>query len=101
MEISGFGLVSPHLTDRQKVYLSRGLSQAGGKLALFDKYGQEFTLGTIEACVHHGWAEPWFENPINPDWLVCRLTDEGRRVLEAAHVEASTESGNDKQEDKM
>lgn len=73
--------MSPHLTDRQKVYLSRGLTQAGGKLPLFDEYGLEFTQETIEACMRHGWAVPWFENPIRPGWVVCRLTDEGRRVL--------------------
>jgi hypothetical protein len=30
-----------------------------------------------------GWAEPWFDNPIKPDWLVCKLTEMGRRALKA------------------
>lgn len=97
--VFGFSGMSPHLTDRQKVYLGRGLTQAGGKLALFDEYGQEFAPGTIEACVHHGWAEPLFENPINPDWVVCRLTDEGRRVIEAAFEEEVRVNDDDQQED--
>ena len=29
----------------------------------------------------HKWCEPWYANPVKPDWLVCRLTDEGRKVL--------------------
>lgn len=91
--------MSPHLTDRQKVYLSRGLTQPGGKLPLFDEYGQEFTHGTIDACIHHGWAEPWFENPINPEWVVCRLTDAGRRVLEGAHTSDHDSQEDDNQED--
>jgi hypothetical protein len=24
---------------------------------------------------------PWVQNPIKPDWLVCRLTEAGYRVL--------------------
>jgi hypothetical protein len=28
-----------------------------------------------------GWAEPWFSNPLKPDWLVCKLTDTGRALL--------------------
>jgi len=31
--------------------------------------------------VAHGWATPWVHNPIKPDWLVCRLTAAGYRVL--------------------
>jgi hypothetical protein len=29
-----------------------------------------------------GWAEPWFANPLKPDWLVCRLTAAGRAVVQ-------------------
>ena len=36
---------------------------------------------TIRACIDHGWAEPWFTNPLKPDWLVCKLTDAGRAAL--------------------
>lgn len=74
-------LMSVGPTERQALYLKRGLSQAGGKLSLFDGFGQEFSHETVEACMRHGWAVPWFENPINPDWIVCRLTDEGRKAL--------------------
>jgi hypothetical protein len=33
-----------------------------------------------QACLDCGWAEPWFNNPLKPDWLVCKLTDTGRRL---------------------
>ena len=66
----------------QRRYLSRGLNQAGGKLPLFDQDGQHFHPALIKACIGRGWAEPWFGNPLKPDWLVCRLTEKGRRALE-------------------
>ena len=68
-------------SEAQRRYLQRGANQPGGKLPLFDEDGQEIPKVTIRACVSHGWAEPWSANPIHPDWLVCRLTDEGYRVL--------------------
>ena len=68
-------------SEAQRRYLERGVSQPGGKLPLFDEDGQEIPKVTIRACISHGWAEPWSANPIHPDWLVCRLTDEGYRVL--------------------
>ena len=70
------------LSAAQRRYLSRGLNQAGGKLPLFDEYGQEVDARTIRACIRAGWAEPWFANPLKPDWLVCKLTEEGRRLVE-------------------
>ncbi len=74
------GEVSP-LSDSQQRWLSRGLDQAGGKLPLFDEEGQRYNEKTIRSCLDKGWAEPWFNNSIKPDWLVCRLTDHGREVL--------------------
>jgi hypothetical protein len=68
-------------SEAQRRYLERGLSEAGGKLPLFDRDGREVPKKTIEACIGHGWAEPWFSNPIKPDWLVCKLTADGYRVL--------------------
>jgi hypothetical protein len=65
----------------QRLWLRRGLDQPGGKLPLFDREGQEIDPRTIQACVEQGWAEPWFKNPIKPDWLVCKLTDNGRRAI--------------------
>src|ERR1700720_1849425 len=70
-------------TTPQRRYLERGLEQPGGKLPLFDRDGREVPKKTIEACIAHGWAEPWFSNPIKPDWLVCKLTAAGCRVLGA------------------
>ena len=69
----------------QRRYLSRGLNQAGGKLPLFDDEGQRFHPALIRACMSHGWSEPWFGNPLKPDWLTCKLTDKGRRVLNESH----------------
>lgn len=68
-------------TEAQRRYLERGLTQAGGKLPLFDRDGREVSRKTVESCLAHGWAAPWVQNPIKPDWLVCRLTEAGYRVL--------------------
>jgi hypothetical protein len=68
-------------TDAQRRYLERGLAEPGGKLPLFDREGREVPKKTIEACIAHGWAEPWFANPTKPDWLVCKLTAAGYQVL--------------------
>ena len=71
-------------TEAQRRYLERGLTQPGGKLPLFDRDGREVPKRTVESCLAHGWAAPWAPNPIRPDWLVCRLTEAGYRVLGAA-----------------
>ena len=68
----------------QAAWLARGLDQAGGKLPLFDAQGRRVAEKTIRACIAAGWAEPWFSNPIKPDWLVCRLTEAGRAVASNA-----------------
>jgi hypothetical protein len=65
----------------QRRYLERGLEQPGGKLPLFDRDGREVPKKTVQACIAHGWAEPWTRNPIKPEWLVCRLTAAGYQVL--------------------
>ncbi len=64
----------------QRAWLRRGLDQPGGKLPLFDKEGQQVDPRTVQACIEQGWAEPWFANPIKPDWLVCKLTEAGRKT---------------------
>jgi len=65
-------------------YLRRGLGQAGGKLPLFDLDGQAIAPAVVRTCLEHGWAEPWFNNPLKPDWLVCKLTEAGRRLAASA-----------------
>jgi len=62
-----------------RAWLARGLGQPGGKLPLFDEDGQSVDAGLVKYCLERGWAEPWFSNPLKPDWLVCRLTDDGIR----------------------
>ncbi len=74
---------TPRPTPAQRRYLERGLDQPGGKLPLFDGYGQQIKPSTIQSCLGHGWAKPWFANPVKPDWLVCKLTDRGRAALSA------------------
>ena len=64
------------------VYLQRGLRQAGGKLPLFDLDGQAVDSDLVRGCLAKGWAEPWFANPLKPDWLVCKLTDKGRALVQ-------------------
>jgi len=65
------------------LYLRRGLTQPGGKLPLFDLDGQAVDAAIVRRCLDRGWAEPWFSNPLKPDWLVCKLTDSGRRLATA------------------
>lgn len=62
------------------LYLRRGLVQPGGKLPLFDLDGQDIDVAIVRRCLARGWAEPWFNNPLKPDWLVCKLTEAGRRA---------------------
>jgi hypothetical protein len=57
------------------------LDQPGGKLPIFDREGQRIDRKTIESCLERGWAEPWFANPIKPDWLICRLTRTGYEAI--------------------
>ncbi len=73
-------------TSAQKRWLQKGLAQPGGKLPLFDDNGREISARTIRACIAAGWAEPWFSNPIKPDWLVCKLTVAGKDVAAAQPV---------------
>ncbi len=75
-------IASARPSRAQRRYLQLGLEQAGGKLPLFDRQGQKIHRRTIETCLAHGWCEPWFRNPIKPDWLVCRLTEAGRQALQ-------------------
>lgn len=77
---SGDRIAGAKPSAAQLRYLREGLAQPGGKLPLFDDKGQEISVRTIRSCVERGWAEPWFANPVKPDWLVCKLTDAGRKA---------------------
>lgn len=70
-------------TRAQRRYLERGAAQPGGKLPLFDDDGQQVNAQTVRTCLDKGWAEPWFANPLKPDWLVCKLTPAGRAALKS------------------
>lgn len=69
-------------SETQLQWLARGLDQPGGKLPLFDRWGQRISERTVRSCIEHGWAEPWFTNPLKPDWLVCKLTPAGRALFD-------------------
>jgi len=69
--------------EAERAWLLRGLGQPGGKLPLFDEEGQRIPAETIDSCLKHGWAEPWFSNPLKPDWVICKLTPNGRALLGA------------------
>ncbi len=71
----------PQLTHVQENWLVRGLGQPGGKLPLFDESGKRIHPRTIHRCIESGWIEPWFANPVKPDWQICKLTEAGRRML--------------------
>jgi len=68
-------------SPEERVYLARGLGQPGGKLPLFDLDGRPVHPSLVRSCLARGWVEPWFANPLKPDWLVCKLTDKGRSAL--------------------
>ena len=70
-------------TQPQREWLVRGLSEPGGKLPLFDYRGQRISSRTVESCIKYGWAEPWFENQLKPDWQVCKITDTGKKILKS------------------
>jgi len=67
----------------EMLYLRRGLTQPGGKLPLFDLDGQEVDETVVRHCLDRGWAQAWFQNPLKPEWLVCKLTEAGRRAASA------------------
>ena len=67
-------------TAAQRAWLRRGLDEPGGKLPLFDGDGRQIDPRTIRTCIDQGWAEPWYANPLKPDWLVCKLTERGRAL---------------------
>lgn len=70
-------------TPAQLDWLLRGMNQPGGKLPLFYDDGRRVDPRTVRSCLDQGWCEPWFDNPLKPDWLVCKLTLAGRAVASA------------------
>jgi len=71
------------ISEDERIYLTPGLTQPGAKLPLFDLTGQRIDPRVQRACIQKGLCEPWFANPMKPDWLVCRLTQSGREALNA------------------
>ncbi|WP_373085124.1 hypothetical protein [Sneathiella sp.] len=69
-------------TIAQLKYLRLGRFQPGGKLPLFDADGQQISSVVINSCLRKGWVRHWFANPIKPDWVVCKLTNEGLKTVD-------------------
>ena len=69
-------------TKAQSNWLRRGLKEPGGKLPLFDNQGQKVSERTVESCLKKGWVEPWYHNPLKPNWIICKLTEVGKKVAE-------------------
>ena len=95
LTVVNFERQTPRPTAAQMSWLKRGLDQPGGKLPLFDVDGQRINPRTIKACIEQGWAEPWFDNPIKPDWLVCKLTDAGRAAVQAGVIDPTPDTDSD------
>lgn len=79
------------VTPAQRRWLRRGLDQPGGKLPLFDQNGRRVSTAMVRRCLDKGLAEPWFANPIKPDWLVCKLTPRGRASVAVSGSEEPQE----------
>ncbi len=62
-------------------WLSGGLNRADSRLALFDQFGEPIDPNIVKSAIEKGLAEPWFSSPMRPQWMVCRLTSQGRHVL--------------------
>ena len=69
------------VSKMEMAYLKEGLEQPSGKLPLFDKGGQEINTRIVRSCIKKGFAERWFANPLKPEWLVCKLTQQGREAI--------------------
>ncbi len=80
-------------SPQQTKWLARGLEQPGGKLPLFDDLGQRVSERTVQSCIRNGWAEPWFANPLKPDWQVCKLTDRGRGLFDGDNAATAENPG--------
>jgi hypothetical protein len=80
----------PRPPPQQRQWLRRGVGQPGGKLPLFDEWGQRISERTVRSCIDQGWAEPWFSNPLKPDWLVCKLTAAGRIAVGGRYDDGAT-----------
>ncbi len=71
-----------HPTTAQRAWLKQGLGRTRRQaLPMFDRQGQAYNQRRIQSCIARGRAEPWIKNPIEPDWLVCKLTAAGRAAV--------------------
>jgi hypothetical protein len=62
-------------------WLKTGVNNPEGRLSLFDGGGQRIDGKIQRFAIQSELAEGWFANPMRPDWMVCRLTERGRRLL--------------------
>ena len=62
-------------------WLRGGQARDDGRLALFDQFGEPIDRKVVKTAIASGFAEPWFANPMRPQWTVCRLTAKGHEFL--------------------
>ena len=67
-------------TDMRQ-WLRGGEDRNDGRLALFDQFGEPIDKKVVKSAIASGLAEPWFANPMRPQWTVCRLTKKGQDFL--------------------
>lgn len=67
-------------SDEQRDWLVRALERTGGKLPIFDRYGQQMLGKVVKACLEHGWISEW--EAFGP-WTVFKITNAGRATLDA------------------
>jgi len=63
-------------------WLRGGEAREDGRLALFDQFGEPIDKKVVKTAIASGLAEPWFANPMRPQWTVCRLTQKGHDFLD-------------------
>ncbi len=63
-------------------WLRGGEAREDGRLALFDQFGEPIDKKVVKTAIASGFAEPWFANPMRPQWTVCRLTQKGYDFLD-------------------
>ena len=54
------------------------------------KIGQKVSEKTVKSCLEKGWVEPWFNNALKPNWLICKLTEVGKKIALSELVDTET-----------
>lgn len=70
------------VSEEQRRWLRVGLDQPGGKLPLYDDYGNRISQSLIDSCLLNGWVEAWAGRPSGAPVRICRLTESGVSALQ-------------------